>query len=149
MKNKIYALTIALLMLMVACGKDDDSTVSLAKGITKEWKLISVNGVKPEFTVYLRFDSGVFHLYQQLYTLDYIFYDGIYSVNGNVLSGEYFDGSAWKCNYKGEVYSNGKKLKLVSKENYSITNIYEACTIPQSVIDEVSTRADVLVDYHL
>ena len=146
MKIKIYALTLSLLMLMVACVNNDDLVKS---GIVKEWKLVSVNNVKPEFTVYMRFDGGVFSIYQQLYTLDYLYYDGTYSVNGNILSGEYFDGSAWKSNYTLSLSNDGKRLRLVSEEKNPITNIYEVCTIPQSVIEEVSTRSNTHFDYHL
>lgn len=150
MKNKIYALALSLLMLMVACGKDDATEGgNLGRDIAKDWKLVSVNGVEPEFTVYLRFDSGIFNIFQQLYTWDYLFYDGTYSVKGGVVSGSYFDGTSWKCSYKGLLSNNGKRLKLVSKEKNPITNIYEECVIPQSVIDEVSTRSGVEGVYHL
>lgn len=146
MKNKIYALALSLLMLMVACDNSEDLVKS---GIAKEWKLVSVNDVKPEFTVYMRFDGGIFSIYQQLYTLDYLYYDGSYSLNDGILSGEYFDGSAWKCSYTLSLSNDGKRLRLISNEEYPITNIYEVCTIPQSVIEEVSTRSHTEIDYHL
>lgn len=150
MKIKIYALLVSLLMLMVACGKDDvkESSNTLT-GITKDWKLISVNGEEPEFTVYMRFEGAEFWIYQQLYTLNYVMYDGTFSVKGDVLSGSYFDGSNWKCKYKGSISEDGEFLELVSKEKKPITSLYEACTIPESVISEATTRSVECDGYHL
>lgn len=150
MKIKIYALLVSLLMLMVACGKDDVNVNSNAlNGINKDWKLISVNGEEPEFTVYMRFEGAEFWIYQQLYALNYVMYDGTYSIKGNVISGSYFDGSDWKCSYTGSISGNGTRLELVSKEKKPIKNVYEACTIPESVIEEASTRSVEWNGYHL
>ena len=153
---KIYALAVlSLLTMSVACGGDDDTKIP-DKGeelgdINKSWKLVSVNGVEPEFTVYIEFFDGIFYMYQQVYELNYVAYEGNYSVKGNVLSGVYADGSEWKCSYVGELSELGDTLTLTSVEKNPIVNIYEECEIPEEIIDEAeaSTRSVVGFEYHL
>lgn len=154
---KIYALAVSLLMLMSACGNDNkgdngktpsNNGVSLGN-IEKEWKLVSVNDVEPEFSIYMWFDSGIVGIYQQLYSLDYLFYEGDYSIDGNVISGSYIDGSLWKCSYEGSLSEDGTTLTLVSRETNPITCVYKECTIPQFVIDEATTRSSYDFVYHL
>jgi hypothetical protein len=78
-------------------------------------------------------------MYQQIYTLDYLYYEGDYTIKGDTLSGVYVDGSAWKCDYQGSVSEDGNTLTLVSKESNPITCVYEACEIPMEVITEALT----------
>ena len=154
---KIYAIAVSLLMLMVACG-DDKPTQGVTRpqiegntlgDIEYDWKLVSVNGVEPEFTVYINFSAGIFNIYQQLYTLDYVLYDGEYSIKGKVVSGTYFDGMPWKSSYVGDLTPDGEVLTLVSNEENPLTCVYEMCEIPEEVITEATTRSAVVFDYHL
>ena len=143
---KIWSLAVVLLMTVVACGKKSDSSGGGSTGslenINNEWKLVSVNGVEADFTVYISFNSGIFNMFQQVYSLDYVFFEGDYTIDGNTLSGVYSDGTAWKCDYTGGVSSDGKTLTLVSKETNAITCVYEACEIPDDVRAEATaTRA--------
>ena len=155
---KIYALAVvSLLMMSVACGGDDDTkrpNTPTYEGeelgdISASWKLVSVNGVEPEFTVYVEFFDGIFYIYQQIYELNYVAYEGNYSVEWNILSGVYADGSAWKCKYVGELSELGDTLTLTSVEKDPIVNVYEECDIPQEVIEEAETRSLVDYDYYL
>lgn len=151
---KICTIVLSFIMLMTACGKDDKGgstpVVENELGdIEFEWKLVSVNGVEPEFTVYLSFAGGMFNIYQQIYTLDYVLYEGDYEVDGNILSGIYYDGETWKCDYEGELSEDGSTLTLVSCETNPITNVYTLCDIPAEVIEEATTRTAVEIDYHL
>lgn len=136
-------------MAMVGCsektgGGSDDPAAGNFDAIEKEWKLVSVNGEANEFSVYISFDQGTFALYQQVYTLDYKFYDGEYKVEGGKLTGEYFEGGAWKCAYTGGVSEDGKTLTLKSDDKNAITCVYEACTIPEEVMEEaLSTTRSV------
>lgn len=136
-------------MAMVGCsektgGGSDDPAAGNFDAIEKEWKLVSVNGEANEFSVYISFDQGTFALYQQVYTLDYKFYDGEYEVEGGKLTGEYFEGGAWKCAYTGGVSEDGKTLTLKSDDKNAITCVYEACTIPEEVMEEaLSTTRSV------
>ena len=144
-------------MMSVACGGDDDTkrpNTPTYEGeelgdISASWKLVSVNGVEPEFTVYVEFFDGIFYIYQQIYELNYVAYEGNYSVEWNILSGVYADGSAWKCKYVGELSELGDTLTLTSVEKDPIVNVYEECDIPQEVIEEAETRSLVDYDYHL
>lgn len=156
MKNfKIWSMAVVLLMSVVACGPDTPSTsgggnsVPDLENIEKDWKLVSVNGVEPEFTVYLWLFDGLFSIYQQVYSLDYVMYDGDYTVSGNKLSGAYHDGTPWKCNYIGSVSEDGNTMTLVSDQLNPVTCVYEACVIPDDVIEEASTRSTELFDYFL
>ena len=157
---KIYALAvISLLMMSVACGGDDDTKRPGAPthqgeelgDISKSWKLVSVNGVEPEFAVYIEFFDGIFYMYQQVYELNYVAYEGNYSVDWNLLSGVYADGSEWKCEYVGELSELGDVLTLTSVEKNPIVNVYEECEIPQEVIDEAeaNTRSVSSFERHL
>ena len=141
-------------MAMVGCsettgGGSDDPAAGNFDAIEKEWKLVSVNGEANEFNVYISFDQGTFAMYQQVYTLDYQFYDGEYKVEGGKLTGEYFEGGAWKCAYTGGVSEDGNTLTLKSDETNSITCVYEACTIPENIKDEAlaGTRAVEVVPF--
>ena len=146
-------------MMSVACGGDDDTKRPGAPthqgeelgDISKSWKLVSVNGVEPEFTVYIEFFDGIFYMYQQVYELNYVAYEGNYSVDWNVLSGVYADGSEWKCEYVGELSELGDVLTLTSVEKNPIVNVYEECEIPQEVIDEAeaNTRSVSGFERHL
>lgn len=138
-------------MAMVACEKPNNNgggDVPTLTIVEKEWKLVSVNDVEPEFTVYLYLESGIFNMYQQIYTLDYLYFEGDYTIKGDTLSGVYIDGTEWKCDYQGSVSEDGNTLTLVSKESNPITCVYEACEIPMDIINEaLSTRSMEVVPF--
>ena len=140
-------------MALVGCDKPNDEDKPSSGGnfdaIENEWKLVSVNGTPNEFNVYISFDQGTFAMYQQVYTLDYQFYDGEYKVEGGKLTGVYFEGGAWKCAYTGGVSEDGNTLTLKSDETNSITCVYEACTIPENIKEEAlaGTRAVEVVPF--
>ena len=140
---KMLSLAAIMLLSVVACENNNNGgKVGGFEAIENEWKLVSVNGVANDFSVYIKFEGGIFAMYQQVYTWDYLFFEGEYSVNGGVLSGTYFDGSDWKTTYKGGVSEDGKTLTLTSQDANPITCIYEACTIPEDIKEEATaTRA--------
>ena len=151
---KIWSLAVVLLMAMVGCKPTPDSgdpgnePTGGFEAIENEWKLVSVNGVPNDFHVYISFDSGTFFLFQQVYTLDFLYYDGTYSVANDKLSGTYKDGTAWKCDYSGGVSKDGKTLTLKSEEQNPVTFVYEACVIPEDVKEEATaTRAINVVPF--
>ena len=133
----------AVVLFAVACNNNNgpEQKVGNFDAIENEWKLVSVDGVANDFSVYIKFDSGVFSLYQQVYTWEYLFYSGEYTVEGGVLNGSYFTGGDWKTAYTGGVSADGNTLTLKSKETTPVTYIYEACTIPEEIINE-ATRAN-------
>lgn len=139
-----------MLLAMVACKPNNgpEQTGGNLEMIENEWKLSTVNGVEADFNIYISFDGGTFAMYQQLYTLDFLFFEGEYSISGSTLSGTYFSGDSWKCDYTASVSADGQTLTLKSKENNPITNVYVATEIPQSVIEEATaTRAEVVVPH--
>lgn len=169
---KIWSLAVALLMTMVACGGDkgndtpnnnntgggNTTITGDLSAIEKEWKLVSVNGIPNDFHVYIRFELGGFFMYQQIYSLEFKFYQGDYTVSGNTLSGEYLfvDENKndvyepWKCSYTGGISADGNTMTLKSDETNPITCVYEACTIPEDVRNEAlgrSTRAEDVVPF--
>lgn len=146
---KMLSLAAVMLLSVVACeNKSNDNKVDSFENIENEWKLVSVNGVANDFSVYIKFEGGIFAMYQQVYTWDYLFFEGEYSIDGNVLNGTYFDGSNWKTSYKGGVSADGKTLTLTSQDANPITCIYEACTIPEDIIEEATaTRAIEVVPF--
>ncbi len=150
---KILSLVMMLVLALTGCkDKNGNGDGNVAVGgfdnIEQEWKLVSVNGVPNDFHVYISFHDGSFAMYQQVYTLDFLFYDGEYTVSGNTLSGNYFDGSDWKCNYTGGITEDGKTMTLKSAETNPVTFVYEACTIPEDVKAEATaTRAIDVVPF--
>ena len=142
---------VAAVLFAVACGNSkgpDAPTVGGFENIENEWKLVSVDGVANDFSVYIKFESGIFALYQQVYTWDSQFFEGEYSIDGGVLSGTYFDGGEWKTSYTGGVSDDGKFLTLKSNDTTPVTFIYEACTIPEEVMNEATaTRSAEVVPF--
>jgi hypothetical protein len=140
----------AFVLFAVACSKggENKGETPSAGGwdnLEQEWKLVSVDGVANDFTVYIKFESGLFAMYQQVYTWDYAFYEGEYTVDGGEINGTYFDGGAWKTAYTGGVSSDGKYLTLKSKETTPVTYLYEACEIPEDVKEEATGTRSVEV----
>ena len=138
----------AVLLLSIACDDKPgggSSNIGTFEAIENEWKLVSVDGVAADFTVYIKFESGTFAMYQQVYSWDYVFYDGEYSVDGGVLSGSYFGGGSWKTSYTGGVSTDGNSLTLKSKEAVPVTYVYEACTIPENIKEEATATRSIEV----
>ena len=151
---KMLSLAALLLLTVVACNKksngngSNEPSVGGWENLEQEWKLVSVDGVANDFSVYIKFESGIFALYQQVYTWDYKFFEGEYSVDGGVLSGSYFEGGEWKTSYTGGVSEDGKFLTLKSKDETPVTYLYEACTIPDEVYNEATaTRSEEVVPF--
>ena len=152
---KIWSLIVMFAMAMASCesigGPGDggnDGKLSGFGAIEQEWKLVSVNGVENDFSVYINFSGGSFTMYQQVYTVDFLLYEGAYSVSGNTLSGTYTDGTAWKSEYTGGISADGNSMTLKSKEDKPVTYVYEVCTIPLDVIEEATaTRSMEVVPF--
>ena len=148
MKNlKIWSLIALFAMVFVGCGGDDNDNLDQS-GINGTWYLTSMCGSAPEFNVYIEFNnSGKFNIYQQVWTLTYERYTGTYSVDGNVITGKYSDGTAWTASYNYSVANS--QLKLENVENSSEVSIYAAKPIPAEVIEEAitATRSEGVVPF--
>jgi hypothetical protein len=132
---KICAVVAAALLSLVGCNNSSSNGETLGN-IDNEWQLISVNGEEVPFEVYLSLYDGMFSIYQQVYTLDYKYFDGEYTVKGTTISGEYYDAGEWKCTYTGGISEDGNTLTLKSNETNPVTCVYKACEIPQQIKDE-------------
>lgn len=143
---KIFSLVMLLALALTGCKNNKTPQGGELGGfdaIEKEWKLVSVNGAANDFHVYISFTGGTFALYQQVYSLDFLFYEGTYSIDGNTLSGSYFDGTDWKSPYTGGISKDGNTMTLKSKETNPVTYVYEACEIPEDIMEEATRAAAV------
>ena len=142
---KILSLMLLLVVATTACNNKKGG--NKAEGPVGEWHLISWNEEAPEFDVYISFGADKsFTIYQQVWSLDFECFEGSYSIDGDVISGKYADGSKWACDYNFAVAE--KNLTLKSKESQPVTSVYEKCTIPAEIISEAtSTRSSEVVPF--
>ena len=142
---KIFALAILAAMTIVGC---EPKAPNGEKGeLSGEWVLTSWNEAEPEFNVYVDFNpEGTFAIYQQVWSFDYECFTGTYTVNGDIVTGVYEDGSNWACGYK--FAKSGDTLTMYSQEDQSVVSIYTKCEIPQSIIEEATaTRSTEVVPF--
>lgn len=151
--KKFFAILAIAFVAFAACQPQEQGGVKGPVSVVNgEWHLVEWGGEAPAFDVYIKFKDGNFEIYQQVYSLNYVNYNGTYSVTDSTLSGVYTSGSKWACDYdfsveKREFTKDDKTYKanalvLTSCEKSSIKSIYEESKIPQSIIDEASeTRA--------
>lgn len=144
MKN-FKILAVALLSLMVLCGCEPNNNGNKqTSAVVGEWHIESWDNAAPAFDVYLTFaEDGTFTIYQQIYTLNYEYYEGIYTYNPDTsLSGVYADGTPWECTYKVSVSEDGSQLTLESVETVAITSVYFKEAVPEEIKAEATaTRA--------
>lgn len=151
---KIWSLVMLFAMAFVGCDNDNDTDMGgetptpIQTDIVGKWHLTSYCGATPEFDVYIEFTSkGKFNIYQQTWSFMYEHFSGTYTVEDGVLNGSYSDGSAWLASYKFEVANS--KLTLKNKKNLRELSIYDACVIPEEIIQEATTttRAEGAVPF--
>ena len=145
---KIFSLVMLLALAITGCKKDATVTGGGAKGaVAGEWVLTSWNEAEPEFNVYINFgDDNTFEIYQQVWSFDYELYTGTYTINGDIVTGVYADGSNWACGYK--FVKDGDTLTMYSQEDQSVTSVYAKCEIPAEIKQEASaTRAMEVVPF--
>lgn len=145
MKNfKIWSFVVLVLIAMTACenggGKKDNSK------IVGEWRIESWDNMEPSFDVYIAFnEDGTFDIYQQVYSLNYEYYGGSYALAGDVLSGEYADGTAWATTYTVSVSEDRSQLTMTSQESVGVTSVYFKESIPEEIKEEAAqTRAQIV-----
>ena len=131
MKRLLYAISIAALCLLTACGKDKQPGKEEIKpsAIAGAWELSDISTKTSigsvNVSVYLDFTSdGKFTLYQKIG-------EGRYK---DSLSGKYSDGKAWGP-YKAEI--NASALTLI-KEGGKETDTYRKIdAVPEAVTSNV------------
>lgn len=138
---KIWSLIALFAMALVGCGgdkEDGDNNVIKQTDIYGKWHLATMCGSAPEFDVYIEFSKdGTFDIYQQVWSFTYEHFSGNFTLNGNVVSGTYSDGSEWTASYEYAV--SNSKLSLTNTGNSDEVAIYDACKIPAEVIEEATT----------
>jgi hypothetical protein len=143
---KIVFLTMLLLVALTGCG-DKEKGKNKGNIVVGEWALVQWSETTPEFHVYVDFnEDGTFEMYQQVWSLDYEYFNGTYTISGDVLTGVYADGTNWACGYRVNVVDG--QLVMYSQEDISVTSVYEKCTISEEIKAEATaTRAAEVVPF--
>lgn len=145
--KSLKILSLAFVMLLTLVGCEPKPSGGDASCVTGEWSLVQWNDATPEFHVYIDFNAdGTFEMYQQVWSFDYEYYNGKYSLNGDVMTGTYADGKPWACAYRVNVVDG--QLFMYSQEDHSVTSVYEKCTISADIKAEATaTRAMEVVPF--
>ena len=146
MKAKFYLLTLCAALAFVGCGKENDAPkVDNATKVVGEWHC-APEGY--DVDVYVAFDAaGTFDEYQRLGEGRYRHYEGTWSVEKNVLSGVYTDGTEWGSTYT--ISFSGYTMTLTANNESAEAIVYTKTEIPAEVKDEAieplgsETRAEV------
>ena len=145
---KIFSLVMLLVVALTGCKKSNNDGPAGGGdngALSGEWMLVSWNDAAPEFNVYIDFNSdGTFEMYQQVWSFDYEYFAGDYTITDDIVTGTYADGSNWLCGYKFD--RKGDVLTMYSQEDTSVVSVYERCEIPAEIKEEATaTRsADVV-----
>ena len=147
---KIFSLVMLMAMTFVGCEPEVNGPVNGGgeKGeLSGEWVLTSWNEATPEFNVYIDFnEDGSFAMYQQVWSFDYELFKGSYTINGDIVTGVYADGTNWACGYK--FAKEGDTLTMYSQEDQSVTSVYNKCEIPAEIKAEAeATRSSEVVPF--
>ena len=144
---KILSLALLLLVAMTGCKKNSSKSESDAAKLAGEWHLVSWNEAEPQGDVYIAFTAnGTFDIYQQVWSLNYVHFDGTFNISGDILTGNYTDGSIWASGYKFQFA--GEQLMLYSQEDVSIASVYEKCQIPEEIKAEATaTRGEEIIPF--
>ena len=129
MKRILYMLA-ALALLMTTGCKKDEKPVDYKGMLPGEWHCAAV-----EFgaDVYVSFEEdGDFDLYQMLGEGRYRHYTGSWSIEGDILSGTYADGSAWGSSYKMS-FSGNDSMTLTAQNGSEEVVTYSRESIPSEV----------------
>lgn len=158
MKNlKIWSLAMMFILALTSCEKtpDDNGPAPIPgdlAAIVDEWSLSTWSNAEVVFNVYLDLnEDGTFSMYQQIYSLDYVLFEGTYKLSGDIMTGVYSDGQPWACGYKVDVTvhpDNTKSMVFWSQEDHSISSVYTNTTIPEDIKAEAAqTRSEELVRF--
>ena len=133
MKAKFYLLTLCAALAFVGCGKENDAPkVDNATKVVGEWHC-APEGY--DVDVYVAFDAaGTFDEYQRLGEGRYRHYEGTWSVEKNVLSGVYADGTEWGSTYT--ISFSGDTMTLTANNESAEAIVYIKTEIPAEVKDE-------------
>ena len=129
MKRILY-ITIIALAAFVGCKKDNPAP-TLSQMLQTQWR---ANNTSTEGAIYINFLSDkTFELYQNLDSERFELRRGKWTLDGDILSGEYNDGQQWNASYKITIVESTSTLTMVSQNEGGETNIYTECVIPDGI----------------
>ena len=81
-----------------------------------------------------------------MWSFDYEYFAGNYTITDDIVTGTYSNGTNWACGYKFEILDG--QLKLASQEDQSVVSIYTRCEIPAEIKEEATaTRSTDVVPF--
>ena len=127
--NKMYNISEIVMV-------EQDTKWSKEGSIVGEWKLATWgDDSESSILVYIKFhENNRFDLYQRLSTIQWMHYNGTYTMSGSSLIGVYSDGVAWADEY--EVLFSEDAICLIRKSNNNDISIYTKANIPTHVVEE-------------
>lgn len=136
MKKTLYSLFAILALCLFAGCSDDDDTPPVGNDIVGEWELTSWTGDVPAgFSAYAVFNAdATFTLYQKVETVRYQIYTGSFRLDGQILSGEYANGTPWGASYEVEFDQTGKTMRMVSQTPVQEVSTFTRTTIPADIV---------------
>lgn len=133
------AVVMPLMFFLESCDKNPEDTGATGLDISGEWQLKTVSSIEQSegLSIYIDFDpEGSFVLFQKVGEGRYRYYEGIYSIDGDVLDGKYSDGHNFAVQYKVRKEKSGERLVLVPLSGEPREREYDAVTIPYEVRKE-------------
>lgn len=149
--SKIF-LAVMAMFVVLGCNPDNgdggnaDKTKWLDEGnICGEWVLTSWSDKGEEaIKVYLVLnEDSSFDLYQRLYSVMWLHYEGSYTLVGNTLSGVYSDGEAWSKQYTVSYAQEPTRIRLVSTTDATDKAIYTEGYVPEHILDQAQPATEV------
>ena len=127
--NKMYNISEIVMV-------EQDTKWSKEGSIVGEWKLATWgDDSESSILVYIKFhENNRFDLYQRFSTIQWMHYNGTYTMSGSSLIGVYSDGVAWADEY--EVLFSEDAMCLIRKSNNNDISIYTKANIPTHVVEE-------------
>ena len=146
MKRLIYIFVALLLVVTPGCKKNGSEATTATK-LVGQWHCIAEElNVTEDVDVYVEFMADKsFNLYQKIGQGRHRHFTGTWSVNGDVLSGLYADGSEWGSSYTVE-FSGMDAMKLTAKNGSKEVMTYTRETIPAEVLEGSVVRSVVDTD---
>ena len=144
----IFIAAVLLVGLAASCNK----APKIEDGIVAEWQLAEMTGYEAADlpVVYIEFKSdNQFVIYQKVGNVSrFRRYDGTYSVDGSVVTGQYSDKKNWGTDYRASLEADGSVLVMVALEKDKKGNVIgdgEVCKyVKASLSQEEKDAADVV-----
>lgn len=127
----------------MALASSCEKAPAVSEGIVAEWQLTEMTGYQAADLplVYVDFKADLaFVIYQKVGDVQrYRRYDGTYTVEGEIVKGEYTDGESWGAAYKASLEADGSVLVLTALETDKSGNLIsegEVCKYTKASLDQ-------------